>query len=153
VKKILLMILMVITILAIFLAVYFVIIASKSRSDSAPGLTDGQLAPCPESPNCVSSQAADGDSHAITPIRLSNEHSRLDIEQAIRSLGGTIVTSESNYLAAEVRSSLFGFVDDLELLFEPSGTLVHVRSASRVGYSDLDANRKRVEALRVVLSP
>ncbi|PZO25782.1 MAG: DUF1499 domain-containing protein, partial [Betaproteobacteria bacterium] len=46
----------------------------------------------------------------------------------------------------------FGFVDDVEFRIDQGSGLLHVRSASRVGYSDLDANRKRVEQIRVLLS-
>jgi len=59
-----------------------------------------------------------------------------------------IVASDDRYLHAECRTRLLGFVDDLELLRQAFGGTVAVRSASRVGRSDLGANRRRVEALR-----
>ena len=61
-----------------------------------------------------------------------------------------IISQEDNYLHATFTSKLFRFVDDVELLLD--GDKVHVRSVSRVGYSDLGANRKRVEAIRAALS-
>ncbi|MEQ8662522.1 MAG: DUF1499 domain-containing protein, partial [Gammaproteobacteria bacterium] len=65
---------------------------------------------------------------------------------AVRAAGGTIVTHDDTYLHATFRSALFGFVDDVELRLD--GDALHWRSASRVGYSDLGANRRRLEALR-----
>ena len=63
-----------------------------------------------------------------------------------------IVTDTNDYLHAECKSRFFGFVDDLELQLRPEDGIIAVRSASRVGYSDLGANRKRVEDLRESLS-
>ena len=62
-----------------------------------------------------------------------------------------IVQSTGEYLHAEVRSAVFGFVDDLEFYFSPPGT-IQVRSASRTGYYDFGVNRERVEALHTRFS-
>ena len=51
-------------------------------------------------------------------------------------------------LHAEATSFLFRFVDDIELYFPVSEKVIHVRSASRAGYSDLGVNRTRVEEIR-----
>jgi len=61
------------------------------------------------------------------------------------------VKETSDYLHAECRSAWFGFVDDLELHLRPSEASIAVRSASRLGYSDLGVNRRRVEDLRASL--
>ncbi len=63
-----------------------------------------------------------------------------------------IVEETEDYLHAECRSALFGFVDDLELQLRPSESIIAVRSASRLGYSDFGVNRRRVEALRESLA-
>jgi len=64
----------------------------------------------------------------------------------------TRITSETpEYLHAECRSALLGFIDDFELNLRPSEGVIAVRSASRVGYTDFGVNRKRVEALRAGL--
>ena len=39
------------------------------------------------------------------------------------------------------------FVDDLELFYNDE-SVIHVKSASRLGYSDFSVNRERVEQLR-----
>jgi uncharacterized protein (DUF1499 family) len=63
-----------------------------------------------------------------------------------------IVTDAEGYLHAECRSALLGFVDDLELHLRPADAQIAVRSASRLGYSDMGVNRRRVEALRAALA-
>ncbi len=109
-----------------------------------------RLRPCPQSPNCVSSQSPDAD-HFIEPFvyhsSLKNAQTRL--RQILTSLPRTrIVKDETAYLHAECTSLIFRFTDDLEFAFDDTRKVIHVRSASRVGYSDFGTNRKRVEAIR-----
>ena len=114
------------------------------------GVIDGRLADCPASPNCVSTQAADAD-HRMEPIPFagSPDETMQRIEAVIAEMTQTkIVTTEGNYLHAEFRSALFRFVDDVEFLIDPESQLVHFRSASRVGHSDLGVNRRRMEEIR-----
>jgi uncharacterized protein (DUF1499 family) len=114
----------------------------------------GRLRPCPSSPNCVSSQAAD-ESHRVEPLAFEGDAAAVleGLRRAIVSLpGARIVSVDDGYLHAEFTSRVFRFVDDVELLVDPERRLVHVRSASRVGYSDLGANRRRVEAIRAAFA-
>ncbi len=60
----------------------------------------------------------------------------------------TIVVQEPEYIAVEFRSAVFGFVDDAEFLFDPAAPVIHFRSASRLGYSDLGVNRERLDSIR-----
>ncbi len=117
------------------------------------GLSDGRLNGCPSSPNCVSSDASTGH-HAIDPLHLSIEPARAWIAtvEAVRTTVRTrIVTETPDYLHAECTSTLFGFVDDLELQLRPAERIIAVRSASRLGYADFGVNRGRVEKLRAKL--
>ncbi|HEY9647011.1 MAG TPA: DUF1499 domain-containing protein, partial [Chroococcidiopsis sp.] len=59
-----------------------------------------------------------------------------------------IITATSDYLYAEFSSKLMGFVDDVEFYLSPADGVIHVRSASRLGQSDLGVNRKRIEDIR-----
>lgn len=111
------------------------------------GLEAGRLRPCPASPNCVISEAPGGD---VQPFVLQGEDGWGRLRLAIVSQGGTIEREEDGYLHATFRSRIFGFVDDLEC--RQDGDVVQVRSASRVGWWDMGANRRRVEMLRKVLS-
>lgn len=117
------------------------------------GINNGKLAPCPKTPNCVNSQAV-GEKHYIQPIHYTGtrEEARARLLQILGSQKrAKILTAQENYIRAEFTSALFRFVDDVEFYFpeEPSGeTVIHIRSASRIGYSDLGANRKRIERIR-----
>ena len=116
------------------------------------GVSDeGYLKPCPSSPNCVSS--FEENSHGVRPFKLAVEPDQAipAIADALNSLPRVrIVAQDERYLRAEFTSAVFRFVDDLEFYARDTGTL-GVRSASRVGYSDLGANRRRVENLRALL--
>jgi uncharacterized protein (DUF1499 family) len=122
------------------------VLGQLSRSGSAPGLVDGKLQPCPDSPNCVCSEYPDDGEHFIEPIETGD--AAKSPQQAIADLGGKIEIETENYIAATFRSPLFGFVDDLEIRIDSAHKRIQLRSASRVGRGDLGANRKRVERLR-----
>ena len=110
------------------------------------GVRDGKLAPCPSSPNCVSSLATDA-AHAIEPLPADGADAMANLRRVIEAMPRTrIVTAEGDYLYAEFESALLGFVDDVE--FQKAGDVIHVRSASRLGYSDLGVNRTRIEEIR-----
>ncbi len=114
------------------------------------GARNGRLAPCPDTPNCVSSQAAD-DGHRVAPLPYtgSREEAIARLAAAVRSFPRAgIVTGTDGYLRAEFTSVLFRFVDDVEFLADDDAKVIHIRSASRIGRSDLGVNRKRVEAVR-----
>jgi len=115
------------------------------------GVHQGQLAVCPESPNCVSSQAEPADHrHYIAALRYDGDPAAarerllgvLRTQKRVR-----IVENSENYLHAEFSSAVMGFVDDVEFYF-PEERIIHVRSASRLGYSDLGVNRNRIEGIR-----
>jgi uncharacterized protein (DUF1499 family) len=125
------------------------LLSAFSRRPSNLGSVDGQLAPCPDSPNCVSTQAQDV-GHRMEPISYngSAEDAMTRIKSIIASRPRTkIVTEKEDYLHAEFTSALFRFVDDVEFLIDETNGKIHFRSASRVGYGDLGANRKRMQAI------
>lgn len=108
------------------------------------------LQPCPQSPNCVSSQSTDPE-HFVEALAYQGplDKAKARLVQAIGSLPRTrIIEEEPTYLHAECTSLIFRFTDDLEFAFDDTQKIIHIRSASRVGYSDLDANRQRVETIR-----
>ena len=113
------------------------------------GERQGRLAPCPSSPNCVSSFAED-DGHRVEPLQLSGDPAAAlaGLREILESMPRTrVVDATDRYLRAEHTSALWGYVDDLELLVDPVAGKIHIRSASRTGTSDLGVNRQRVEAL------
>ena len=114
------------------------------------GLREGRLAPCPSSPNCVSTQSTDA-KQGIDPIAYttSMEEARDCLEKIVRDMPRTnVVRLEKDYMHLECSSRLFRFVDDVEFWFDDADKVIHCRSASRKGYSDLGVNRKRVEQIR-----
>ena len=117
---------------------------------STLGVRDGRLAPCPSSPNCVSSRAED-DVHRVAPFTFTGTAGAAigRLAGIVRSLPrAAVVTATETYLHAEFRSAVFRFVDDIEFLADESAGVIQVRSASRVGSSDLGVNRKRIETIR-----
>lgn len=105
---------------------------------------------CPDSPNCVSSQATEP-RHFIEPFRFSDNPSMalLRLKQALlNEKRVTIVNEQADYLHAEVRSLIFRFVDDVEFRLRPGQQLIQLRSASRAGYSDFGVNRRRINRIR-----
>jgi uncharacterized protein (DUF1499 family) len=114
------------------------------------GAKDGQLASCPAKPNCVSSQAESA-RQRLAPLRFSGDSGAAmrRLRDVVDNISGTTVIDENDhYLYFECATSLLGFVDDLEFLCDADEQVIHVRSASRLGYSDLGVNRKRVESIR-----
>ena len=114
--------------------------------------TGNKLTPCPSSPNCVSS-LSDDRKHAIEPLQYtgSRDEARNRLVDILDKQAAARVTiNEADYIHAEFRSQIFRFVDDVEFLFSDEEKIIHVKSASRIGYSDLGANRKRVEWIRRV---
>ena len=117
------------------------------------GVNEGKLAPCPDTPNCVSTQADTGDSeHYMPPIELSNAVSTDKIRELVEARARTtIIEQTGTYLHAEFRSQVFRFVDDVEFYLDKETGLLHFRSASRVGRSDLGVNRKRMGELSAAI--
>lgn len=115
---------------------------------------DGKLSPCPASPNCVSSDAPKG-IHAIAPLAISG-----DPDAAWRALVAHIEAQprfdikdqRADYLRAEARTRLLRFVDDVEFSLRAGENQIAMRSASRLGYSDLGTNRRRLESIRQALA-
>jgi len=118
------------------------------------GVENGQLTPCPDKPNCVSS-FSNNEKHYIKPIIIKGRRLEMknDIVNIVNKLKNSKVTvAGNNYVRAEFTSKVFGFVDDVEFYFpetKSKDTSIHIRSGSRVGYSDFNVNRERIETIRL----
>lgn len=115
----------------------------------ALGVADGELAPCPSSPNCVSTQTA-SERHTMEPIvymgsRQRAQNQLLSILHAMERV--QVIESQPGYVHAEARSRTFGFVDDIEFLFDKTRQRIHFRSAARLGHGDGGVNRRRMEKI------
>jgi len=128
-------------------------VSCAAEPSTNPVLSESGLRPCPDSPNCVASDAQD-EPHQIAPLTFSTpaaEAWQLLQEQVAKLPRTIVVTEQPGYLHVECRSRLFGFVDDLEFQLRAEQGLIAVRSAARTGYYDFGVNRQRVEALREAL--
>ncbi len=116
------------------------------EAPSGLGLTDGRLAPCPDSPNCVSSQAEDGyASMEPIPLTLPAEEAQDALIAILQEMDRMeIVRVEPGYIHAEASSRLVGFVDDVEFAIDEAEGVIDYRSASRKGHGDMNANRERM---------
>lgn len=116
------------------------------------GLSNGRLADGPRKPNWVCSQT-ERKSHFIKPLGYSGDATAAleKLKACIDAMPRTeLIEAQDNYLYYEFSTPLMGYVDDVE--FYNDGEVIHLRSASRLGYSDLNANRKRIEAIRSAFS-
>jgi len=116
------------------------------------GIHADQLMACPTSPNCVSSTA--GDEHYIAPIEYTAEPAAVR-DQLVAILNNQprtkIIEQTDDYILVEFTSRLMGFVDDAEFYLLPDGHSIAMRSAARLGESDLGVNRRRLEQFRLAL--
>ncbi len=109
----------------------------------------GRLAPCPRTPNCVSTQAPAGSKH-MDPIPYTGplDQARAKLLGVLRNHPRTrIVREEADSLKAECRSAFFHFVDDVDFVFDDDAKRIHFRSASRLGRKDFGVNRQRMEEI------
>lgn len=138
---------------ALIVAVALFLLPCCGKRPEGLGVVDGRLTPCPSSPNCVSSQSQDADHH-VKPFQYKGSfiEAKARLLQVIEGMARVRVRAvEDDYVRAEFTSRVFRFVDDVEFYFDRDHKVVHVRSASRVGYSDLGVNRRRVEKIRQAL--
>lgn len=117
------------------------------------GVRDGKLTACPVTPNCVSSDET-GPVHGVAPFRIKGDPVAAwnALQQTVAQESRTnVVLLKADYLHVEFKSLVFRFVDDVEFHLRPDQRVIAVRSASRVGKSDLGVNAKRVERIRALL--
>ena len=113
-----------------------------------------RLKSCPDSPNCVST-ASKLKKQFIAPYSclIGSEKGAALLKSIVGKIAGAkLVFEEKSYLHYEFKTRIFGFIDDVEFVFDDDAKLVHFRSASRLGYSDLGTNRRRMETIRTLLN-
>jgi uncharacterized protein (DUF1499 family) len=143
-------IIIIVTLIVGAILVLFVL-GQMSQSGEANGLFETKLTKCPDKPNCICTEFEADATHYIDPIVFtqSNDLGFLSrLKNSIREMGGSIQAEADNYLAFTFTSSIFKFVDDLEIRIDTDQKMIHVRSASRVGHSDRGVNKKRIEQFK-----
>jgi uncharacterized protein (DUF1499 family) len=126
-----------------------------SRRPENLGAHNGRLTPCPPKPKCVCSQAPAGTPHHIEPFQatVAPDEAMQRLRAVLSSWPRTrIVTDKDDYIHAECQSILFRFIDDVEFFLDRAAGVIHCRSASRAGHSDLGVNRRRIEAMRTAFT-
>jgi uncharacterized protein (DUF1499 family) len=120
------------------------------------GVRNGRLAPCPDSPNCVSTQVSMADQqHHMEPISYDGPAASVvtHIAELIASEPrAELIASEGPYLHAVFRSATMSFPDDVEFYVDEAAGLIHFRSAARLGKGDMGVNRQRMERLSAALN-
>ena len=126
-------------------SVLFLLAKTSQAAEFKSGLIEGKLRACPASPNCVNSESS-----MINPIKLSNTEPKLAwslLQQIITEQGGKIQSKSADYLSATFTTPVFRFTDDVEARLNLESKVIHLRSASRVGYYDFGANKRRLQTL------
>lgn len=135
--------------------VAFVVMGIQSRGGSPPGMSASRLKPCGSRPNCVSNSAPSDSPNYVAGFTVrpgAEDAAWTDLIKAIGATGGNLAQNSPPYLSATFTSKIFGFVDDFECLIDRDAGVIHVRSSARVGYSDRNVNRARVERIREMLN-
>jgi uncharacterized protein (DUF1499 family) len=137
-----------VALVALYGLALLVVVLISERPDTL-GVEDGELAPCPSTLNCVSTQSDDAE-HGMEPLTYNGSdadaHQRLlnIIEEMPRT---RLIEVTPTYIYAEFRTPTFRFVDDVEFYISEASNVIHFRSASRLGESDLGLNRRRMEGI------
>lgn len=140
----------VIGILLLLIGIGFARIYIQNSQVPQLGIQGGQLAAVPESPNAVSTQTDDlGKKISPLPFKHDPESTMEAIIAAVKQYGGArIIKQDRDYLYVVFTTPLMRFHDDAEFYLDETNRLVHFRSSSRAGYSDMGLNRKRYDMLK-----
>lgn len=139
-------------ILALIVAFGALLTLQNLKTPTHLGLKDGKLAPMPSKPNAVSSQTDQVDKQVeALAFKDSAEQTLAAVQAALSEMGGNeIQTQQDNYLYTVFTTPMMHYHDDVEIYLDTDAQLVHFRSQSRAGHSDMGVNRKRYEAFRTL---
>ncbi|AEV35097.1 protein containing DUF1499 [Pseudovibrio sp. FO-BEG1] len=143
-----------ILLVALVVGVTVKLIWQNSKVPEYVGVHDGQFAPLPNSPNAVSSQAQDASRHVEPlPMLATFGATQAALTNTLEEMGKNKISKvDGPYLHAVFTSAQMGYNDDVELWIDEQDRVVHYRSQSRVGYSDMGANRARYDRFRSIYS-
>lgn len=144
--------LIILAIVAMLIVAGLWLLAQKSQTPPILGLHDGNLLPCTNLTNCVNTMQVSLIDLSPISYQGDDEAAMKNMEETLTSLGGKIEKTQPNYLWATFKSRFFGFIDDVEVKQDTDNKWFNIRSASRVGRSDLSVNRLRVEKIRKALN-
>lgn len=140
------------TILFLILILMVFVLYKNLKTPKNIGVKNQKISPCSWTPNCVSSNSTKKQ-FQIDPLPFISENSLSIIEEfLLKTYKAKVISKTSTYLHVVITTPILHWKDDLEFLINPDKTCIAVRSSSRVGYSDLDMNRKRIERIRNFLN-
>jgi len=147
------LVMIVVGLLLIGLIAFIVMAIQSHKSPEILGLDQGLLRPCPDSPNCVCSEAfgPSDKQHAIAALK-GDSGVWNSLDRVMTQLGGVVQQRDGDYMHVTFTTPVFRYVDDVEMRFDHSRSVIQIRSASRIGRSDFGVNRKRVERIRQALA-
>lgn len=138
--------------ITLFLISIIGLLVQNAKPQVALGVNDGLFNSLPESPNCVSSQTDQSDKY-VEPLafketlQVSKEH----IIIALEAYGDIeIIEMTDTYIYAVATTEKMKFHDDIEIYFDDETSMVHYRSSSRAGYSDMGLNRDRYKMIKAL---
>ncbi|WP_461204844.1 DUF1499 domain-containing protein [Clostridium sp. DL1XJH146] len=136
-------------VLAVVLVLVLNLAIGNMKAPSNLGVNDGKLAPLPNKPNAVSSQTDKKEFYVEPfPFKESLEVSKEAIIKAVNNFGdGEIVVNDTGYIRVMFTTPKMKYHDDVEFYFDDEAKVIHFRSASRVGYSDMGLNKERYDKL------
>lgn len=132
------------------LGILLLLFSSAALAMAASNDNISTLKHCPDKPNCVSSLAQPGSDHFVEPLPFQGDiaTAKAVLKKLILEMPRTTVIAEDyNFLHVTFTSKIFRFVDDVQFYFDETQQVIHVRSASRSGYYDFGANRRRVDKI------
>ncbi|HSH03311.1 MAG TPA: DUF1499 domain-containing protein [Anaerolineae bacterium] len=139
-----------VAVLFVLFCLHWLQIRWTGAPDNLGVTAEGKLAPCPDSPNCVTTQGGNTAYQQMNPLSFEGDVSEVS-DQLIRIVEGmpntTIITDDNSYIHAEFRSPTMGYVDDVEFYIDEEEKLIHFRSKARLGYGDMGANRERMKTI------
>jgi uncharacterized protein (DUF1499 family) len=149
-KKVIRMPILILLILALLaIAIPMFIVPAISPRPTNLGVRNGNFTACPpDAENCVSTQQDTRASRTMTPIPYTGSaaDAKARLLNLIQADGATVVDeSQPNYIYAEYRTRVMRFIDDVEFYIDDTNKVIHFRSASRIGRSDVGANKARME--------
>ncbi|NIB41636.1 DUF1499 domain-containing protein [Pseudomaricurvus alkylphenolicus] len=126
------------------------LLAQNLTAPSHLGHQNGQLAPMPDKPNAVSTQTDQTDKRVEPlPARGSREATMVAVVAVLEAMGGNeIQRQDGPYLYSVFTTPVMRYRDDVEFYIDEANGVLHFRSQSRAGYSDMGVNRKRYEQFR-----
>ena len=108
---------------------------------------ENPLKKCPDSPNCF---------RTTQYFKKDSSFTFSAIQSVIKDLSAVEIeindNSKIHSLNAVFKIPVFGWLDDVKIVVEPSkdnlqNTFVHLRSSSREGYFDLGVNKRRTNTI------